>query len=221
MWKKKKSEFQEMLQRITDRGYANLPPSFRETIEEGTRELARSGIQERVLKAGAKAPDFNLLNQKEEPRSLRGYLENGPLIVVFYRGFWCPYCNADLANLNRFLGELSEVGVSLVAISPQKPEYSRKIALTQKLKMELLSDAGNATADAFGVGYRLSQKLRTFYRDSLNANLKLWNGDDEWALPMPSRFLIDREGVVRFAESDPDYTKRPDPDQLIAAARAL
>lgn len=198
-----------------------LPPSFAAQIHKGTTDLRASGIVERMLKAGQKAPDFSLKDQNGEVRTLASYLADGPLAISFYRGFWCPFCNADLASLNSVLNDIHASGANLVAMGPELQKYSRKIIRTQALDFDVLTDESNGVAAAFGVKFALSPTLRTFYRDDFDVNLKRYNGDDEWALPMPSRFLIDQQGIIQYAEGDPDYSMRPDPDGLIAALRRI
>ena len=137
------------------------------------------------------------------------------MIITFYRGFWCPYCNFDLANLNHYLPRIKEAGANSIAISPEKDVYSKKIILMQKLKFDILWDQENIFADELGLKFNLSQDMIDLYRDKLHVNLKMYHGDNDWSLPIPARFLIDTNGVVKYAESSPDYTKRPDLDDLM------
>jgi peroxiredoxin len=222
MWRKKKlTPFQESLKRQKDRVWGNLPPKFRATLESSIKAAQDSGIEDRVRKPGEVAPTFELENQQGEARSLASYLEKGPLGITFYRGFWCSFCNADLANLNRYLGDFEEAGATLIAIAPEKHEYSRKISRTQKLHFEILQDPRNALAAEFGLRYELEPELKALFRDGLNTNLKLYHGDDDWTLPIPARFLVDQDGIIRYAESSADYTTRPDPDDMLEALRGL
>lgn len=213
--------FQEKLQKLKQRIEGNLSPSFVKIMHDATKQLQASGIQERVLSVGAEAPAFALPNQFEETQELRTLLDKGPLVVTFYRGFWCPYCNTDLENLRHYVSDIESAGASLVAISPEKPEFSKKIISMRKLNFDILTDARNEVAAQFGLRFQLPDPLKKLYRDSLSINLKLYHGDDDWTLPIPARFLIDPQGVIRYAESSPDYTQRPDPDEMMDVLKSL
>lgn len=108
-----------------------------------------------------------------------------------------------------------------MAISPQQPEYSRKVRGMQKLTFDLLWDKQNLLAEQMGLKYAMPSSLRELYRDAFSTNLKLYHGDDEWSLPIPARFLIDTQGAIQYAEASADHTSRPDPDDLMAALKAL
>ena len=122
--------------------------------------------------------------------------------------------------LQKVLSEITALGASLVAISPQLPEHNRELIRSRGLGFEVLTDRGNAVATQFGLTFTLPQYLRDVYA-SFPLDIAQYNGDASWTLPMPARFVIDRRGVVRAAESDPDYTTRPEPEDTLAALRAL
>ena len=211
----------ERLVHIKERFEGNLAPGFLKILNRDTERLIRSGIEDRVLKAGDVAPAFCLQDQNGELRDSKELLRRGPLVVTFYRGFWCPICNADLAYLQHHVAEIESVPATLIAISPEKSTYSRKIKSTQRLSFDLLWDEGNITAEKFGLKYNLPEDVIGVYRDGLNFNLKRYHGDEEWALPIPARFLIDTQGMIRYAESSADHTKRPEPDDLMNVLKAL
>jgi peroxiredoxin len=122
--------------------------------------------------------------------------------------------------LQQVLGRIREHGASLVALTPQSPEHSRGLAAKQQLGYELLSDPGNAYAAKLGLRFALPDDLRAVYA-SRGLDLPSHNGDPSWTLPMPGRFVIDRTGVVRTVDVDPDYTRRPEPDKTLADLAAL
>jgi peroxiredoxin len=126
----------------------------------------------------------------------------------------------ELAALQKVVPEIEALGAKLVAISPQLPEHSRELIRSRGLTFEILSDRGNEVAGRFGLRFTLPDYLRTLYA-TFPLDLAIYNGDDSWTLPMPARFVIDQEGVIRDAQSDPDYTTRPEPDDTLAALRAL
>jgi len=213
--------FQERLANKKKQVEGNIPPRFLKIMHNATRVLERSGIQNNVIKVGAQLPDFTLLNQNNQQINASEYYTKGPLVITFYRGFWCSYCNLDLANLKHYVPEIESLGASMLTISPEKSEYSKKIIAMQKLDFDILWDKNNRLAEKFGLKYNLPLDLKELYRDSFHINLKQYHGDDEWALPMPARFLVDIGGIIRYAEFSADYTKRPDPDDLIAVLKSL
>lgn len=209
------------LEALRERIEGGMSAQFLKIMHEATQELEQSGIAQHVLKTGTLAPTFELEDQHGDSMRSEDLLSQGPLVLTFYRGFWCPYCNADLAHVQQFAAEIQSEGGTLLAISPEKQEYSRKIISTQKLSFDILWDAGNQLAAAFGLRFGLPDPLKQLYRDSFNINLKLYHGDDSWTLPLPSRFVIDQEGVIRYAESAPDYRERPEMDELMNVLHSL
>lgn len=107
-----------------------------------------------------------------------------------------------------------------MAISPQLPEYSRKLIKAKKITFEVLSDPGNQVAGKFGLVHTLPENLRKIYLQ-IGIDVPKHNGDDSWTLPLASRFIIDQDAVIRYAEIDADYTIRPDPEHTIEALKAL
>jgi peroxiredoxin len=141
-------------------------------------------------------------------------LAQGPLVVTFYRGVWCPYCNMELSALEAALPEIAARGASVVAISPQTKPNSRKSTRQNKLSFPILSDAGGEVAAAFGLRFQLPDYLVELYK-SLKNDLPAFNADPSWTLPMPARYVIGTDGVIAYAKVNPDYTKRPDPSELL------
>ena len=116
--------------------------------------------------------------------------------------------------------DLPALGASLVAISPQLPDHNRELIRTRHLTFDILSDRGNEVADLFGLRFALPDDLHQLYL-TFPLDLEKFNGDASWTLPIPARFVIDQQGVIRYAESDPDYTTRPEPEDTLAALRTL
>jgi peroxiredoxin len=196
----------------------NVPYSVIETMHRATRELIESGLAGRALKAGDVAPGFTLNDPDGAPISSADLLAKGPLVVSFYRGVWCPYCNMELQALQAVLPEFRKAGASLVAVSPQNPVNSRKSVRNNGLDFPILSDPHNDVAAKFGLRFELPDYLVELYK-SLKNDLPNFNGDDSWTLPMPGRFVIGQDGVIRYAEVNPDYTRRPDPEEMLPVLR--
>jgi peroxiredoxin len=190
------------------------PKEALDTMHRATAELIASGQAQRAKKAGEVAPEFTLTDPDGKPMSSRDLLAKGPLVVSFYRGVWCPYCNLELQALQDALPEIAARGASLVAISPQTAPNSRKSQRDNKLGFPILSDVRSDVADAFGIRFALPGDLVALYKSFKN-DLPTFNDDPSWVLPMPARYVIGRDGVIAYAEVNPDYTHRPDPSELL------
>ena len=197
----------------------SVPRSVIETMHRATEGLIASGAAAKALKAGATAPSFVLQDPDGNMVSSAELLARGPLVVSFYRGVWCPYCNMELQALQEALASFRALGANLVAISPQNPVNSRKSVRTNALEFPILSDPGNQTAASFGLRFKLPDTLITLYQ-SLKNDLPAFNGDASWTLPMPGRFVIGQDRVIRYAEVNPDYTRRPEPAEMLPALRS-
>jgi peroxiredoxin len=204
----------ERLAALTAQIKSELSTDELATVEHATELLRRSGMTDRAVKVGQAAPDFTLKDEDGSSVSLAQLREKGPVIVTFYRGVWCPYCNEDLKALQAALPTFRSMGASLISISPQSPANSRKSKRDNRLDYPILSDQGNAVADRYGLAYSLPDDLRQLYT-RWSINLEAFNGDASWRLPIPGRFVVQPDGLIAYAEVDPDYTRRPDPSELI------
>ncbi len=196
----------------------SVPHAVIETMHRATAELIASGAATRALKAGEKAPVFALKNPDGVLVSSADLLTKGPLVVSFYRGVWCPYCNMELQALQEALPSFEQLGASLIAISPQTAANSRKSVRQNKLHFPILSDTHNDVAAAFGLRFEMPDYLVDLYK-TLKNDLPVFNGDPSWTLPMPARYVIARDGTIIYAEVNPDYTRRPEPDDMLPALR--
>jgi len=196
------------------------PPHVVAIMHKATADLIASGQADRALKAGATAPKFELPDAHGNRVGSAELLAKGPLVVTFYRGVWCPYCNMDLQAIEAAADEIRGLGVSLVAISPQTAPNRRKSERENALSFPILSDHGNAVANAFGIRFRLPDELIAVYKGFGN-DLAIGNGEDSWTLPMPARYIIGTNGVIAYAEVNPDYTRQPDPSELMPVLQRL
>ncbi len=173
-----------------------------------------------TLKEGDKAAPFELVSSAGERVRLQDMLSQGPLVLSFYRGRWCPVCTQELVSFQERLGDIASRGGNLVAISPQMPQHNKGIQEERGLAYQLLSDPGNQVAKAYGVAFALPNDLRNFHRN-LGLDLKEFNGDDSWILPLPATFVIDRGGTIRYSATSPDPTTRPDPRRAVQVLAAI
>jgi peroxiredoxin len=185
-----------------------------ETMHRATAELIDTAQARRARKAGDTAPEFTLLDPDGKPVSSRELLAKGPLVISFYRGVWCPYCNLELQALQAALPSITARGASLVAISPQTAPNSRRSQRENKLDFSILSDVKSQVANAFGIRFALPDYLVELYKGFGN-NLPAVNDDPAWVLPMPARYVIGTDGIIAYSEVNPDYTQRPDPSELL------
>ena len=201
-------------------GRARLAPDVLSVIDEATAHLGSSGLVEASLNVGAVAPDFSLPVATGAMISLSSLLIKGPVVLAFYRGGWCPYCSTELRALQAKLPEITAAGATLVAISPQTPDNSISTAEKFELAFPVLSDQGNAVAESFGLVFSLPESLRELYR-GFGYDLPAVNGDATFRLPLPATYVIESNGVIAWRFADADYTKRAEPDDVIAILEAL
>ncbi len=197
-----------------------VPKELMETVGGEIHKLAESGIAAKALQAGAKAPNFSLPNSQGQSVNLSDLLHKGPVVLVFYRGSWCPFCNLQLRAYQKALPEIEKLGATLVAISPQTPDNSLTIIEKAELTFTVLSDQGNQTGKQYGLVYKLSEALQSAQK-AFGSDITKFNGDSSWELPMPGLFIIDKTGVIRFAAADPNWMNRVEPSVILEQLKAL
>jgi peroxiredoxin len=197
----------------------HAPPEVIATLGAEITKLADAGIAKHALAVGQKAPDFSLPDAHGKVVALSSLLAKGPVVVTFYRGGWCPFCDLQLRAYQGVLSQIHDLGAELVAISPQTPDYALSDVEKKQLTFPVLTDKGNGVARKFGLVFSLSETMRALQTNFGNPTTK-FNGDDSWELPMPGTFVIDRGGVVRLAHVDPNYMNRLEPAAILEALRA-
>jgi peroxiredoxin len=167
------------------------------------------------------APDFTLPNADGQDRRLYAMLESGPVILTFYRGGWCPYCNDQLYALQQVLPEFEELGAQLVAVSPEKPESVEDTVLKDGLTFEVLSDEGNKISRLYDLLWTVPKAQRKEFSEWLKKSsgktLAEFNGVNNYELPIPATFVIAQDGTVVYVFKDKDYKKRANPEDIITA----
>lgn len=190
------------------------------TMDQATADLKQSNIERQSLNVGDLAPAFSLPNALGQPVSLESRLQTGPVVISFYRGGWCPYCNLELRALQAVLSEIQMLGASLLAISPQTPDNSLSTQEKNTLSYEVLSDVGNQVARQFGLVFTLPASLLPIYAD-FGINLAAANGNNSFELPLPATYVVGTNGVIAHAFVDADYTKRLDPQEIIETLKKM
>jgi len=197
-------------------GWFKRVPAERQAVMARHIDELRNGLAKTALKKGDRAPPIALTNANGDLVDLESLLKRGPVIVTFYRGGWCPYCNLELRAFQKILPGIKAAGASLVAISPEKPDDTLSTVEKNALDFEVLSDVGQRVGRAFGLVYSFSDELKWAYRE-FGLDIPGKNGADEWALPIAATYVIGRDGIITYANTDPDYRDRADPQDVLAA----
>jgi peroxiredoxin len=198
-----------------------LPAEVLAPVEAFYADLGLPDRFPNVLRVGQMAPDFTLADAIGKPVSSASLRAQGPMIISFYRGAWCPFCNIELRSLQAALPQFRELGATLVAISPEKPDFSVPMIERENLAFGVLSDPGNQVAKQFGLVYLLDGEARRVSLETFGTDLPTFNGDESWELPVPATYVIDRKGMVKLAFFDPEFRNRVEPRAILEALRGL
>jgi peroxiredoxin len=198
---------------------SQIPAESKQLLSDFIEELRESGMVENALNKGDRIRHFELPNAVGSLVSSMDLLAKGPLVISFYRGAWCPYCNMHLQMLQMALPEIHDRGAQLVAISPQTPDNSLTLAERHELEFEVLSDQGNEVARDFGLVFSLSEPVKEFFRVA-GFDLPEYNGDERWELPIPATYVVDQDGIV-VSHIDPDWSRRMEPREIVEALDEL
>ncbi len=177
-------------------------------------------IEDWALRTGSKAPDFLLPDALGEPVRLSSLIGIGPIVLVFYRGGWCPYCNIQLRAFQRSLSRIRDYGATLVAISPSTPDNSIATREREALEFPVLSDIDNEVAGLYGLVFTVSPEARQILKN-VDKDIEAYNGAAGGELPVPATYVVDTNREIRFCEIDIDYRHRTDPESVIEVLRKL
>jgi peroxiredoxin len=181
---------------------------------QATQDLATSGIVNQALTVGDYVPDFTLSDATGKTVHIKNVLTQGPIVIAFYRGGWCPYCNLELKALQHVLPEIQGAGATLIAISPETPDSSLTTQEKNDLAFTVLSDGDNQVARTFGLVFELPESLRPIY-ESFGIDLVAANGNDHFELPIPATYVVQPSGEIVYAFAEADYTKRAEPSEIL------
>jgi peroxiredoxin len=201
--------------------FGRTAPAGRAALYEAKIEELRAGFAlEKAIGVNRTAPDFALPDATGKMVVLSNLLQSGPVVLTFYRGSWCPYCNIQLRAYQKVLPQITSLGGRLVAISPQLPDASLDTVEKNALTFDVLSDIGNSVARSFGLVYALPEEIRAALRANGKA-LPSINGDVSWELPVPATYVIARDRRAALAYIEVDYRKRLEPEALLASLESL
>ena len=194
-------------------------PPFAEAVDRLVLRLKSVGAGDGAPQPGDLMPPFALPDENGDRVSLDALLQNGPVAVTFHRGHWCPYCRINVNALVKAQHEIAAAGGQIVAIMPERQEFAAEFKTEAKAPFPILTDADNGYALslnlAIWVGAEMAQLLRERARD-----LPAYQGNDGWMLPIPATFVVGADGIVRARFVDPDYRRRMDIDEMLAALRS-
>lgn len=214
----KLSQAQALEQRKIDFG-KKADQETKRMYQEGLDAITESSLIQSAKNIGDLAPDFTLKNALGKEVSLKDYLKKGPVVLVWYRGGWCPYCNINLHYLQEELPNIIAQGAHLVALTPEIPDQSMSTSEKHHLEFEVLSDINNTVAKDYGVVFKLSDEVAQKYNEKFGLNKH--NGDDSNELPLAATYIINTDGKIVYAFLDADYRKRAEPSEITAFLKEI
>ncbi len=189
--------------------------SMAQNINYGKYGIDTTAALPHGLKTGSKAPDFTAVNGRGDSINLYKELKKGPVVLFFYRGYWCPVCTKHLKALEDSLSMITRQGASVIGISPQVEKYTAKTVDKNKLSFQVLSDSTNDIAKSYDVLFKLTKGYERMVKFGLFTSLKKTNGTQEQVnLPVPATFIIDTDGTIVFRQFDYNYKNRASVEEI-------
>ncbi|MGJ8744838.1 peroxiredoxin-like family protein [Polaribacter sp.] len=216
---KNKGELKALLAEKRKEGAAKFTKEKNKIYADGITSVADSGVLKHALNIGDKAPNFTLNNTLNKPVSLYTELEKGPVVLTWYRGGWCPYCNITLHYLQEKLPEFEQAGATLLAVTPELPDNSLSTSEKNNLKFDVLSDVGNTIGKKYGVVFTLTDEVAAIYEAGFGLSEK--NGDNSNELPLAATYVVDTNGIIQYAFLNADYRERAEPLEILASLKKL
>ncbi len=202
------------LQNLGEQVKQSLPESIFDGIEKSVEDLKQSQFKDGIIKLHDLLPEFALPNAKGEIVKLKDFIPQNKLIVSFYRGGWCPFCNLELNALQRNVSTFEEKGAKLIAISPESPDNSLSTIEKNNLSFQVLTDKNNEYAKKLGLVFQLSDDLKKQFSE-LGLDLKAYNDANEYSLPIPATFVVNEQGEIIYKFADVDFKNRADINEII------
>jgi len=212
--------YAEQYQEVVTNFMAQLDDEARAIVEQNFAEIMSINYGENALSEGDTATDFILPNSKGIETRLQSLLTEGAVVLNFYRGGWCPFCNLEFNSLHDILPQIKKMGATLVGISPELADNSMNTIEKHNLQFEVLSDVGNKLAEQYGLLMKVPKVIRPLYLE-WGLDLPGFNGDDSWELPIPATYVINSDGRIVSAYVNKNYTERMEPDDIIRALETL
>jgi len=204
------------LQELADGSSKRHPGVAQDIMKAAIDELSQTTIIQNALKTGDPIPNVRLSNAKGDFVDVQELLQKQKLVVTFYRGGWCPYCNLELKALQSALPEIEAKGAGLVAISPELPDNSLTTVEKNELSFEVLSDVNNQVADAFNLVFTLPDSLQGLYK-KFKIDLDSNQGNENQQLPIAATYVVQQDGTISYHFLQEDYKLRADPSEILEA----
>lgn len=210
----------EQTQKAMQDFFSSIPEQAQQTVGGAFEKLMKSDAGDKAPQQGDKAPDFELPNVRGGNIQLSEKLKQGPVVLSFYRGGWCPFCNLEFKALSDILPEIQNKGASLIGISPELPDTSLSTIEKHNLPFEVLSDVGNKIAEKYGLLMTIYEEIRPLYKD-WGIDVPTSNGDESYQLPLPATFVIKQDGSIKACYVNKDYTTRMEPSDILKALESI
>jgi peroxiredoxin len=198
---------------------AKAPEKIKEIYAEGIAEVTRQNVISKAKNNGDTAPNFVLTNAVGKELQLSDYLKKGPVVLIWYRGGWCPYCNMTLHYLQEQLPSIQLKGANLLALTPELPDKSLSTVEKHQLEFEVLSDIGNKVAKQYGVVFKLTDAVAASYQKGFD--LHSYNGDESNELPLAATYVIDQNATIVYTFLDAEYRNRAEANDILAALDSI
>lgn len=212
--------FTEELKNLKEGAKSKLPKEIYESYERAIEDLEKENIERTALNKGDLAPNFVLKNHLDKEIILDDLLKEGPVIINFYRGGWCPYCNLELRAYEGILDEIKNLGGRFIAISPETPDNSISTKEKNELRFDVLSDLNNKVAKEFKIVFKVPDNIAKIYEERGMSLYKSQNNKDN-ELPLPAVYIIDKDKTIQFAFIKADYKDRLNPSIVLEELKKL
>jgi len=209
----------QVLAEVKQEFIAHTPIQIQAEMFRQIREQQESGIAY-GRQVGQKAKDITLKNALGESVNLYDELSKGPVVLSFYRGGWCPFCNSQLKAYQKLLPEIEALGGQLIAVSPQSPDNTLSHQEKAELTFQVLSDTNGLVAAFYNILYDVPDYIQNMMKQ-IGMDLAEYNATNRWILPIPATFMIDESGIIRSAYVNPDFMQRLDPENILQELRKL
>jgi peroxiredoxin len=211
---------QQQLNKLKEENLAKFPEEVKNVLLGDLKELKESGLIEKAPNMGDTLKDFSLTNHRNEIIRLIDLRKQGPVVITFYRGGWCPYCNLELRAYQQILPQIKAAGASLIAITPEVPDESLTTSERHALEFEVLTDKNSDYAREIGIVFTVNEKVRPIY-ESFGIDLEKHNGREQFDIPLAATYLINSNGIIVFAVVEADYTIRAEPADVVKVLQSL
>ena len=199
---------------------STIPVESQQIVMAAFEKLMNSNTGDNAPSVGDQAPDFELPDVRGGSTRLSERLNQGPVVLSFYRGGWCPFCNLEFKALSDILPEIENKGASLIGISPELPDKSLSTIEKHNLPFEVLSDVGNKVTNKYGLIMTIYEELRPLYKQ-WGIDVPAANGDESYQLPIPATYVIKQDGSIQACYVNKDYTSRMEPEDILGALESI